>query len=129
MHRQFEITIQNKIGALADVTETLAKARINIRAIATEIKDAGLGIVKVITDEEQITRKILTVNDFEFEEYDVVPVRLMDRPGELAKLSRGLANMGVDIESLFVVEKNNGLAELALKVNDLSKAKKMLNLK
>lgn len=129
MARQFEITVQNKIGALADVSEALAKSKINIRAIATEVKDAGLGVVKVITDDEQNTRKLLSMGNFEFEEYDVVPVKLSDRPGELARLSRGLANLGVDIESVFVLDKENGMTEVALKVNDLAKAKKLLSVK
>jgi len=129
MTRQFEIIIQNKIGALADVSEALAKSRVNIKAISTEIKDVGLGVIKVITDDEQATRKTLSMGDFEFDEYDVVPVKLIDRPGELARFSRGLANLGVDIESVFVLHKENGFTEIALKVNDLAKARKLLSLK
>ncbi|HLE07880.1 MAG TPA: hypothetical protein VI933_04675 [archaeon] len=129
MVRQFEVTIQNKIGALADVSEALAKSRVNIKAISTEIKDVGLGVIKLITDDEQATRKTLSLGDFEFDEYDVVPIRLMDKPGELARLSRGLANLGVDIESVFILHKENGFTEVALKVNDLAKARKLLSLK
>ncbi len=129
MPRQFEITVQNRVGALADVSEALRKSKVNIRAISTEVKDAGLGVVKVITDDEQSTRKLLTLGEFEFEEYDVIPVRLMDKPGELAKISRGLANLGVDIESVFVLDKQNGTTEIALKVNDFSKAKGFLKVK
>lgn len=129
MARQFEISVQNRVGALADITETLAKAKVNIRAIATELKDAGLGVVKIITDDEHNTRKALAVNEFEFEEYDVIPLKLMDRPGEIAKLSRGLSNLGVDIESIFITDKENGITEIALKVSDLAKARKLLNLK
>jgi len=129
MNRQFEITVQNRIGALADVSEALAKSKINIRAISTEVKDAGLGVIKVITDDERATRKVLTMHDLEFDEYDVVPVKLIDRPGELARLTRGLANLGVDIESVFVLHKENGFTEIVLKVNDLAKARKLLSLK
>ncbi len=129
MVRQFEITVQNKIGALADVSEALARTKINIRAISTEVKDAGLGVIKVIKEDEHATRKVLSARDFEFDEYDVVPVRLIDRPGELARLSRGLANLGVDIESVFVLHKENGFTEIALKVSDLAKARKLLSLK
>ena len=129
MTRQFEITIQNKIGALADISEALAKSRVNIKAISTEIKDASLGVIKLITDDEQAARKTLSMGDFEFDEYDVVPVKLIDRPGELARLARGLANLGVDIESVFVLHKENGFTEIAIKVNDLAKARKLLSLK
>lgn len=129
MVRQFEITVQNRIGALADVSELLAKSKVNIKAISTEIKDAGFGVIKLITDDENVARKSLSLSEFEFDEYDVVPVKLIDRPGELARLSRGLANLGVDIESVFVLHKENGFTEIALKVSDLAKAKKLLSLK
>ncbi len=129
MVRQFEITVQNRIGALADVSELLAKSKVNIKAISTEIKDAGFGVIKLITDDENAARKSLSLSEFEFDEYDVVPVKLIDRPGELARLSRGLANLGVDIESVFVLHKEGGFTEIALKVNDLAKARKLLSLK
>ncbi len=129
MVRQFEITIKNRIGALADVSELMSKSKVNIKAISTETKDAGLGVIKLITDDEQTARKTLSMSEFEFDEYDVVPVKLIDRPGELARLARGLANLGVDIESVFVLHKENGFTEIALKVNDLAKARKLLSLK
>jgi hypothetical protein len=124
--RQFEVTIENRIGALADVCEVLAKARINIRAIATELKN-GMGIIKLVTDDEDITRAVLRGARFDFSEYEVVPVRLIDRPGELARLARSLANLGIDIESVFMINRDAGTVEIAFKVNNLSEAKRILS--
>ncbi len=55
---------------------------------------------------------------------------MINRPsGELARLTRGLANLGADIESVFILHKENGFTEIAIKVNDLAKARKLLGLK
>lgn len=123
--RQFEIVIENKVGALADVCEALARARLNVRAIATELRD-GIGVIKVVTDDEGATRLALQNAQLDFNEYEIVPVKLIDKPGELARLARGLANIGIDIESVFMINRDAGTAEIAFKVNNLGEAKKIL---
>ena len=95
---------------------------LNIKAISTELKD-GIGIIKLVTDNEDITRQTLTNARLDFSEYEIVPVRLKDKPGELARLSRALAELNVDIESVFLLNRDGGTSELAFKVNDLKKAK------
>ena len=61
--RQFEISVENKIGALAALTNILAQAKVNLKAIATDSKD-GIGLIKIVTDDEKITRDILKQTGF-----------------------------------------------------------------
>jgi len=124
--RQFEVVIENRIGALADVCEVLSQAKVNIKAITTELKD-GIGIIRFVADDEEITRSILKDAQLDFSEYEIVPVRLLDKPGELARLARGLANIGIDIESVHMLSKDSGTTEIAFKVDNLGEAKKILS--
>ncbi|MFQ6020743.1 MAG: ACT domain-containing protein [Candidatus Aenigmatarchaeota archaeon] len=123
--RQFEIKVENKIGSLAEVCDIISKSGVNITAIATEDK-GDHGIIKVITENEDLTRSALTISDMEFKEFEVVPVRLRDQPGELAKLSRALANLGIDVQSVFVLGKDKGTTEIVFKVDNLEKARELL---
>lgn len=123
--RQFEVTIENRVGALADVSEVLAKTGINIKAISTELKDS-IGVIKFVTDDENSTRNALKRHGLNFSEYEILPVKLMDQPGELARLARGLANLNVDIESVFLLNKESGHTEIAFKVNDLKRTRDFL---
>jgi hypothetical protein len=123
--RQFEVRISNKIGALASVCDVLAGTGINIKAISTELR-GDTGVLKFITDNEVGTREVIKQSGFDFSEYEIVPVRLKDEPGELAKLARGLAKLNIDIESVFLLNKENGVSEIAFKVNDLKGAKRVL---
>ncbi len=118
--------VDNKVGKLAEVAEVIAKAKINIRAIATEAKD-GWGIIKIIAEDEDAAREALEKAKMKFKEFEVVPARLRDKSGELAKVSRALANLGVDIESVFILGKDKGTTELAFKVSNLKKAKEILD--
>lgn len=123
--RQFEIVVENRVGALADVCEVLAKAKINLKAVSTELKE-GIGVIKIVTDDEEMTKKALENAQLDFSEYEIVKAVLRDKPGEISRLTRALANLNIDVESVFLMDKKDGMSELAFKVNDLKKAREIL---
>jgi hypothetical protein len=125
--KQFDITIRNRIGALARLCDALAKSAINIRAIATELKD-GTAIVKLVTEDERTTADVLQRARLKFAISEILPVRLIDRPGELAKIAKMLAKARIDIESVYLLDRDQerGEVELALKVSDVAKAATVL---
>ena len=124
--RQFEITAENRVGRLAEVCELISNVGVNIRAVSTEDKE-NAGVIKLITDDENLTRSILSNSGLEFKEFEIVSAKLRDRPGELAKLAKALANLDIDIQSVFLLEREKGAVEFAFKVSDLKKAKEILD--
>ncbi|MBU3905294.1 MAG: ACT domain-containing protein [Nanoarchaeota archaeon] len=123
--RQFEISVANKIGCLATVTDVLAQSRVNIKAIATDTKESG-GVIKIVTDDEEVTRDALKDAGLEFREHEIVLVHLLDKPGEIAKVARAMSNLNINIESVFLMDRDQGTAHVAFKVDDLIKAKELL---
>jgi len=123
--RQFEISVENKIGALAYVSDSLAKACINIKAIAIDTK-GDQGLIKLVTDDEESTRDLLNISGFNFKEHEIVPIKLLDKPGELAKVARAMSNLDINIESVFLMDREKGAVQIAFKVDDLKKAKELL---
>ncbi len=123
--KEFDVFVDNKPGELARVTEALAQSAINVRGLATE-KHGAKPIVKVITDDEVSTRRSLERAGFGFEEFEVVMLDLIDRPGEIAKVARKAAKAGLNIESVFLIGKQNSAASLAIITNDMKKAKDVL---
>ena len=63
---------------------------------------------------------------FPFVETEILHIGLIDRPGELAKIARMLAKTKVNIDSIFILGKENGETAVAMKVSDLNIAKKIL---
>lgn len=124
--KQFDISIKNKPGELANVTEVLANHAVNIRAIASEASSER-PIVRIITNDEKTTRNALKKAEFSFKERDVLTISVLDRPGELAKITKRLARKKVNIESIFVLEKYDGRVEFAIGVDDTDTALKVLN--
>lgn len=124
--KQFDVLVENRVGALADACELLAENAINIRAIATSDLKGGKGVLRIVTEDENTTKIVLGKSRFGFEEHDILNLKLMDRPGELAKVARMLAKENINIESVFILGKNNGYTEIAFKVDKMGLAKQVL---
>lgn len=123
--RQFEVHVENKVGELARVTEALAQSAINIRGLATE-GASSRPVIKVITDDENSTRKALSRAGLEFSESEVLLIDLIDRPGEIAKIARRAEKAGVNINSVYLIGKKGTPAAIALGTDDTKAAKKLL---
>ncbi|MGO8674865.1 MAG: ACT domain-containing protein [Limisphaerales bacterium] len=125
--KQLAVFLDNRPGTLANVTQALAEAKINVYAIATSDTVDHTVIRLVVSD----YRKALHV----FEEHgtlvvedDVVMVEGSNKPGELAQVARKLANARINIEYCYSATPPNvksGL--LILRVSNPTKALKVLN--
>lgn len=113
---EFIVNMENQPGRLASLTETLAAFGVNIEALAAYGHD-GEGTVRLITSDTPTTRRVLDEADLHFEEHTVLAVQLPHRPGELARLTRLLADAGVNIDALYVLRANSDGIELAISVD------------
>ncbi len=120
--KEFKVFVADKPGELARVTEALAGAAVNIRAIASESKhDASF--LRVVTQDVATTEKALTTAGLKYELSDILNLDLIDRPGELAKVARRLSRAGINVHSIFILGSKNGRTEIALVVDDIERAK------
>jgi hypothetical protein len=78
-----------------------------------------------VTDAKKAT-SYLSASGYRILESEIIVVHLEDKPGELSKMSSLLANEKIRILSLFFIAKDSGTSVLALKVDNVSKAKKLL---
>ena len=63
-----------------------------------------------------------------FDLKEVIVVRLPDKPGELAKVTRRLAKASINVDSIYILGKEHGITEMVLTVDDLKKAEILLKL-
>jgi len=129
-----EITViaSNEVGSLAAVAEALGAVGVNIEAISAYGRD-GDAVFRIITNDYATAIKSLskvpTVK--KVSEADVLVVKLINRPGELGKITRKLANKGVNLESLYIVSRKQDFTEVAIKpeANQIQLAKEVLGIK
>lgn len=119
---QLSVFIENKPGRLADITETLANANIDLRAISVA-DTSDFGILRVVVDKPEVAEKALKEAGMTVSLSKVLAVSIGDKKGELAKVVRVLADKGIIIEYVYdFVGNKNGEACIVIRVNDNEKA-------
>ena len=123
--KEFDVYAQDKPGELAKVCEMLGSHGVNIRAVASE-RSTNRPMIKVVTDDETTTKSALLRSGITYDVKDVIAVKMPDRPGELGKVARRLARAMVNVDSIYILNKENGMTEIAFTVDDLKKAEGVL---
>ncbi len=117
----FTVKLKNEPGTLARVAEAIAARGVDIRAIGGGgVGDTGLGAL--ITDNDEATRTALQEAMCEFGESEALMTDLDDRPGALAKATRAMADAGVNVTGVLIVQSMGDRARVAFGVDDTMKA-------
>jgi hypothetical protein len=114
---EFVVEMENRPGRLAALTEALAAAGVNIEALAAYAHD-GEGTVRLIVNDASAARRVLDEAGLQNRELPVLTAMLPHRPGELARLTRAIADAGVNIDAIYVTRANSGGVELAIALDD-----------
>jgi hypothetical protein len=110
---------------LADITNALSLHGVNLRSVAAmAVGDDAQ--VRIIPDDMDSARNALRDKNIEFQESEIVTVFLENRAGELTGVAAKLAQAHLNLEAVYVVGLADDLIELAIAVDDVKKAKKML---
>ena len=98
--KQISVFLENEAGRLADVTRSLGRNAINIRALS--IADTSdFGILRLIVDKPEEAVSVLKDQGFMVSETEVIAVDIPDRPGWLADVLAILGREGINIEYLY----------------------------
>jgi hypothetical protein len=123
--RDFAIQLTHRPGELARITNALSLQSVNIKSLAAMMLGSE-AMVRLIPDDPVAARKALNENHIRFEEKELVTVMLENRAGELTGVASKLAEAGLNLEAVYVVGLADDLIELAFAVDDVKKAKKVL---
>jgi hypothetical protein len=93
--------LENKPGRLAKICTALGRERINIAALSV-MDTPDRSVLRLVTDDLEPTRKVLTSLGTECEVRDVLAVELENRPGALARVLEALAAENINIEYAYV---------------------------
>ena len=124
--KQISVFVENKEGRLAEITEKIAAAGVDIRALS--IADTtDFGILRLIVDRPEETEKALREDGFTVSVTNVIAVGIDDVPGGFAKPMRILANAHIDVEYMYAfISRDTKKAYVILRVNDNDAAAKVL---
>jgi len=113
---EFVVHMDNRPGMLASLTEVLAGAGVNIEALAAFGFD-GEGVVRLVVDDATLARRALREAGLAAEEKQVLTTYLPHSPGQLASVARKLADSGINIDAVYVINASSDGIELAIAVD------------
>ena len=122
--KQYTVFLPNKPGALHSFVEIFAREKINIIGISSEIHGDS-GIVRICVETNEKISYLLTRNGFTTLETTMLSIILPDKPGQLVKITKLLAENGINITSIYGTAAA-APSRLLLNVSDLEKTIKLL---
>ena len=128
MANQFVVQLKNQPGAMAILAEELAARGVDLRAIG----GGGLGDsghVIMTTADDDTTKKVLDEGEYNYVEGESIIAEVDDKPGGMARLSRSLADAGVNIYGHLFLGRWGDRAMFAFVVDKPNVAKPILERK
>jgi hypothetical protein len=126
MLKQISIFVENKPGRVCAIMETLAAAKINIRAM-TIADTAEFGIVRLIVNDTETAAAALRADDFTARVSDVIAFCIPDRFGALYDVVKLLGENDVNIEySYSLMGRCNSEASIVIKTKSADRAVEIL---
>lgn len=118
--KSLTIIQETRAGLLAEITTLLEHHKIDLRGI--DGSTAGnLAVINLAAEPGQKCYDLLIEAGYKVYANEQILVKVKDRPGALAEISRRLANVQVDIKGVHVVGHEDDMAIVALATeNDFS---------
>ena len=129
MAYQVSIFLENKIGHLERVTAVLKAAKINIRTMNLNHTANGWGILNLVVSNPELAHCLLIENGLSAALREIVVIEMIDQPGGLDDLLKGIVNAGVNFTNAYGRSGyGNQNAYFVIDPEDVSNAKqKLLN--
>lgn len=97
---QISIFLENRIGRLGEITNILAGANINIKALSLA-DTSEFGILRLIVDKSDEAQKVLKENGVTVGRTDVVAVEVSHSPGGLNAILQLLQSRSINVEYMY----------------------------
>ena len=123
---QISVFVENKSGALAQITEDLSRGGVNMRALSIA-ETQEFGVLRFIADNEEKAASVLRKAGYVLTLTPVLAVVLKDEPGSFAKTLRILADEDIDVEYTYAfLTPHPGSACMIFRVKDNALAEEIL---
>jgi hypothetical protein len=123
--RDFTVELTHRPGELERVCDVLAKVGVNLKSV-TALAVGTHAIFRFVADDVESARSALQGSNIPFQEEEVLNILLENRAGEVAMVAHKLAEAGLNLHAIYVLGLEGDLIELAIAVDNVKKAKKVL---
>jgi hypothetical protein len=124
--KQITIVTPVQSGVVADISEQLARAEINIETLeAFAVRDWD--IVELTVSDYDNALQVLRDAGYDAISEDAVVINLKDEPGALAKVTRRLHDAGIEMRSMRILHRQAGEAMIAISIDRSEEAMRLID--
>jgi len=126
--RKILVIARDEMGLLADVTDTLARHKINIKDI-DGYSFKGMAAISIAVDHYERALEVLADASFTAVPEENLVIQLDDVPGALAKVAKKLKKAGINMRRLHIImrDRKHSLVGITTeRTKDADKAAKIL---
>lgn len=124
--KEISFTMTNQVGLLSEITTAIAGAKVNITSICAYGME-NTAYFMLTTGGNAKAKKALAPLGVAIEEKDVVEVEVLDKPGELQKVAKKIADAGIDIAYMYATASSGKKETCIFMTSDNVKAIKVIN--
>ncbi|MBE6799288.1 MAG: hypothetical protein E7525_05915 [Ruminococcaceae bacterium] len=123
---QLTVFVENKQGAIVDITEALSNANVNLRALSIADTE-DFGILRLIVNDNETATKALADHGYLIKSTEVIGVKIGDQPGKLSTALKTLDKHKINVEYLYAfMARTEKHAYVVLRVADNAAAEAAL---
>ena len=123
---QITVFLENKAGALLNITKILSDNKVDLRAINIA-ETAYYGLLRMITADNVLAEKVLKAENLLFTETPVLAVAIADKTGALSEVLEILARENIDVHYMYsIFGHQNGFAYMIMQLAEVDKAAELL---
>jgi len=119
--KQIAVVVQSRPGVLAEMTQALADAGVNIETVDAESAD-DKGVVVFTVDHYDDALRALHRAGFTAVTEDALLIRLPDEPGALAGVMKRFKEASLNVRSVRFISRREGFAVVAIGVERTDEA-------
>ena len=123
--KQITIVCQSRPGVMAEITEALAAAGVNIETLDAEtIGDSG--VINLTVDRYDEALRALARTPFRAISEDAIVVQLDNKPGELARITRRFKDAQINLQSIHIIRRDASKAIVDISTRRTEEAKELV---
>ena len=105
--KQFTIAVQNRPGALAEITKILWNAKVNVLSLLGTAEGTS-GTIQLVAEDARRAKKAMDEAKLSYQETAAEEYELPNKPGALAQCLGRLAARGVNLSSIRATASKRG---------------------
>ena len=112
--KQISIIAPNRFGIIAEITEALADASINIESVDAELVGDNVVVVLDVDQYDLALQSLRQFSDMRIVTEDAILVKIKNQPGALAIIARRFTDSGIDLRSIRLIERDEDCCLVAI---------------